>query len=304
MSQHAPIAMFVFRRPEHLRQSIESLLRCPEAAQSQIFVFADGPRGQQDEAAIQETRRVAQCLLGTRAEYFFSDVNLGLSQSIIRGVTQLVNKFGRVIVLEDDLILNPHFLGFMNSALQQYADQTEVYQVSGHMFDVPELAQNFEAIFLPTTTSWGWATWRRAWQHFDPVATGWQQLASDGKLRRSFNMRGCYDYATMLERQMQGLRDSWAIRWYWTVFKAQGVTLFPPATLVSNSGQDGSGTHGSGRLRHFSKRSSKPTDMPIRLPDQVKLSEREFRCVCRAVWRQNGGWLGCGASWLRRLSRR
>lgn len=304
MSQLAPIALFVFRRPEHLRQSIESLLRCPEAARSPIFVFADGPRGQQDEAAVQETRRVAQDLLGTRAAYLFSDVNLGLSRSIISGVTQLVNKFGRVIVLEDDLILNPEFLGFMNSALQQYADQAQVYQVSGHMFNVPALAQHSDAVFLPITTSWGWATWQRAWQHFDPVATGWQQLAGDGALRRSFNMRGCYDYATMLERQMQGLRDSWAIRWYWTVFKAQGMTVFPPATLVSNIGQDGSGTHGRGRLRRFSKLSSMLAGTPIALPDQVKLNEREYQLVCRAVWQQNGGWLGRGASWLRRLSLR
>jgi hypothetical protein len=304
MNQLAPIALFVFRRSEHLRQSIESLLCCPEAARSPIFVFADGPRGPQDDAAVQATRRVAQDLLGARAVYHFNDVNLGLSQSIISGVTQLVNQFGRVIVLEDDLILNPEFLGFMNSALQKYADQPQVFQVSGHMFDVPELAKHSNAVFLPITTSWGWATWQRAWQHFDPVATGWQQLAGDAALRRRFNMRGCYDYVTMLERQMQGLRDSWAIRWYWTVFKAQGMTAFPPATLVSNSGQDGSGTHGSGRLRNFSQKSSMVAGTPIALPDQAKLNEREYQLVCRAVWKQNGGWLGRSASWLRRLSLR
>ena len=95
------------------------------------------------------------------------------------------------------------------------------------------------------TTTWGWATWARAWEAYDPAATGWEQLQQDRPLRRRFDLDGAYPYTWLMKRQQRGQSDSWGIRWYWSVFQAQGLSVFPPRTLVSNTGQDGSGTHGA-----------------------------------------------------------
>ena len=167
-----------------------------------------------------------------------------------------------------------------------------MFQVSGYQFSVPEFSERRKALFLPITVSWGWATWKRAWRQFDPQASGWQRLRRDTRFRRKFNVNGVYDYATMMLRQAQGVRDSWAIRWYWTVFKNDGLTLFPPRTLVRNTGFDGSGTHGKGKLRNFSGDSGDLVE--INLPEwpQVSLVHTDFRIVQSALWRMNGRFLG------------
>ncbi len=253
MSKLAPVVVFAYRRPDHLRNTLTSLMRCDGFAQSPLIVYCDGPRDANETDSVMATRELARSMLGECAEYHFSEVNLGLSRSVIAGVSNTADRFGRAIVVEDDLELSPSFLTFMNHALDHYANDERVFQVSGYMFDVPELKDAASALFLPSITSWGWATWKRAWDQFDPLASGWEALRTDKDLRRRFNLDGSYDYATMLVRQMAGLLDSWAVRWYWTVFKANGLVLFPPVSLVRNTGFDGSGTHGRGLLRRFAK---------------------------------------------------
>lgn len=303
MSHYAPIAIFCYRRPDHLRNTLESLMRCEGLAQSPVIVYGDGPRNAEEVAAVEETRATAKAMLGDRAEYHFNEANQGLSRSVIAGVSDVVGRFGRAIVVEDDLELSPSFLTFMNQALDCYAHDERVFQVSGYMFDVPELKATPSALFLPFTVSWGWATWKRAWDRFDPQAAGWGALRTNKALRRRFNLDGTYDYATMLVRQMEGLRDSWAVRWYWTVFKANGLVLFPPASLVSNTGFDGSGTHGRGLFRKFSKTKPVLLSTDINLPESVQLDAGLYGRVKKALWRQNGGWIGRGVSWGKMVAR-
>jgi GT2 family glycosyltransferase len=168
--------------------------------------------------------------------------NLGLANSIIDGTTRLTREFGRVIVLEDDLVVSPRFLEYMNRALERYQDEDSAMQVSGYMFPV-DVGAEADAFFMPFTTSWGWATWERAWQHFDPAMKAFDALVTNRQLRDSFNLGGAYDYFHMLERQRSGSIDSWAIRWYLSVFMRGGLTLYPARALVRNTGFDGSGTH-------------------------------------------------------------
>lgn len=289
MSAAAPILVFAYRRPEHLRNTLASLIRCDGFADSPVIVYCDGARNPAEQEAVMATRRVAQEMLGDRAEYHFSDDNRGLSRSVIAGVTATLGVYDRVIVVEDDLELSPGFLRYMNEALVRYADAQNVLQVSGYMFDVPELAGGREALFFPLTVSWGWGTWRRAWNGFDPAASGWETLRTDPALKRRFNLLGAFDYATMLFRQMEGLRDSWAIRWYWTVFKANGLVVFPPASLVRNKGFDGSGSHGRGWLRRFSRKGNAYHDGDIDFPVLPQFSEAQYRLLSVALRRQNGG---------------
>jgi hypothetical protein len=240
----APIALFVYKRPDHVRWTLESLTNCPEFGASALYVFCDGPKSEKDRPAVQRAREVARSLAGPRAVFLESEVNRGLANSIVTGVTRVLAEHERIVVVEDDLIVAPQFLTFLNLALERYAKEPKVMQVSGHMFDVPEFTTRREALFLPLTTSWGWATWARAWTAFDPVASGWEALRVDRALRKRFNIGGSIDYAKMLCSQAEGMLDSWAIRWYWSVFRREGVVVFPPQTLVSNAGFNSTGTHG------------------------------------------------------------
>jgi Glycosyl transferase family 2 len=300
MPDLAPIAIFAYNRPGHLQTTLTSLARCNGFAESAVVVFCDGPKTSQDRQAVAATRQVAQAQLGLHAEYRFREENAGLAPSIIGGVTEVVERLGRVIVLEDDLELSPYFLTYMNSALDRYANNPEVYQVSGQLFESPNLYGSDEAMFLPFTTSWGWGTWRRAWRQFDSAAAGWESLMRDRTLRKRFNLGGSYDFSTMLQRQIAGHGDSWAIRWYWSVFRNNGVVCFPPCSLIRNTGLDGSGTHGRGRLRKFKEQGALREITDIRLPDQVAVNDKNFDSIKRAIWMRNGGWIGAVISALRR----
>jgi GNT-I family len=291
MSKLAPVVIFAYRRPDHLRNTLDGLMRCEGFRDSPVLVYCDGPRNDGERKMVMATRKLARKMLGDSAEYHFSEVNLGLSRSVITGVTEAANRFGRAIVVEDDLELSPDFLSFMNRALDRYAEEERVFQVSGYQFDVPELENTVSALFLPFAASWGWATWKRAWDQFDPMAAGWEAIRTDRNLRQRFNLDGTYDYATMLMRQMAGLRDSWAVRWYWTLFKAGGLVLFPPVSLVTNAGFDGSGTHGQGLLRNFST-GVQVTHFDITLPDIVRVDGGSYDAVKKTLRRRNGGLAG------------
>jgi hypothetical protein len=169
------------------------------------------------------------------------------------------------------------------------------------MFAAPTLAAKNRALFLPIISTWGWGTWQRAWKAFDPRATGWEQLSSDRRLRRQFNFGGIYDYSVMLERQMRGAIDSWGIRWYWSVFRHNGLCCYPPQSFVCNTGMDGSGTHGRGTLRGFSKDAQMRVPGEIIFPAAPITSEDDLNAVRQAIWVQNGGWLGHGVDRLRAL---
>jgi GT2 family glycosyltransferase len=170
------------------------------------------------------------------------DLNLGLSRSIVAGVSELTEEYGRVIVIEDDFLVSPWFLDYMITALDRYADQAQVYQISGYMFPV-EHARKPDAFFLPLTTTWGWGTWDRAWKIFDWDATGAIESLRDPDLRRQFELDGSYPYASMLEQRLRNENDSWGILFLWAVFNVGGLVLHPRESLIWVGGFDRSGTH-------------------------------------------------------------
>lgn len=280
---YAPIAIFVYKRPDHTRRTIEALVQCPEFTESPLYVFCDGAKKLEDQAAIDQTRAVVRSIVGERVTMIEAAQNQGLANSIIAGVSKLLNEFDRVIVLEDDLIVSTGFLQYMNMALEAYKNEPSVMQVSGYMFPVPEFANRTEAMFLPFTVSWGWATWKRAWEYFDPLATGWEMLQTDREMRSRFDLDDSYEYFNMMRKQMSGDVDSWAIRWYWSVFKNQGYTLFPPVSHVNNIGFDGSGSHGwlTGWLLFKSKSELMNTESS--LPKTVFVNRENFTAVKRSI---------------------
>lgn len=241
--KYAPIALFVYNRPGHARQVVEALLANTCSHQTPLHVFSDAPKKEAASQAVAEVRSYIRSIAGFKSVTIIErETNCGLARSIIDGVTRLCRDYGRVIVVEDDLVTSPYFLEYMNAALDKYEEEEKVMQVAGYMFPVSIELQE-DAVFLPFTSSWGWATWERAWRHFDATGAGYQRLVEDQSLRRAFDLNGMYNYFRMLEAQLRGETDSWAIRWYLSIFLMNGLTLYPKKTLVDNIGFDGSGVN-------------------------------------------------------------
>ena len=271
----APIALFVYRRPEHTRRTIASLRNCPEFAASPVFVFSDGARDTAAEAAVAATRAVVAEMLPD-AHVTIAVGNRGLAASVISGVDALTDKFGRVIVVEDDLVLARDFLTFLNVGLDRYENEPRVMQISGHMFGVNV---GPDAVLLPFVSTWGWATWARAWRHFDPESSGAEKLDTDPALKTKFNLDGSYAYSKMLKRQQKGLVDSWGIRWYWSVFDKLGLVLYPPVSLVANEGFS-DGTHGGKSADERLFTGTLSTDRALgRFPSEIIVSESAYLSV-------------------------
>ncbi len=292
----APIAIFAFRRPELTARLLHTLLANPEAAQSTVYAFCDGARREEDVEAVARTRRVIAEAGLPRLELVERPVNMGLAANVVDGVTRLCEAHGRAIVLEDDLILSPRFLRYMNEALDRYEGEPRVHAVSGFMYPVEHGAAH-DALFLPFISSWGWATWARAWRGFDPTAAAAAAVLADRATRRRFDLDGAYGFSRMLRRQLAGKSDSWAIRWYLSVFAAGGLSLFPARSLVENGGFDGDSTHCRGpRPAHAA---AEAADHVVTRFPPVEVDEVAFRAV-RAVLRADSTLL---ARVLRRVRR-
>lgn len=241
----APILLFVYNRPEHVRRSIESLLRNELAAQSELFIYADAAKDEAAESAVTEVRQYIKGIKGFKSVHITErERNWGLANNVIDGVTTLVNRYGRVIVLEDDLIVAPYFLQFMNDALETYKDSQEVGHIQACDFTHdPSLPDTF---LIKWTGSWGWATWDRAWKNFNPNGKELLRQLEERKLTRTFDFNGNYRFTRMLRRQIEGKNNSWAIRWNASLFLADILSLNVGRSLVQNEGFDGSGTNCGG----------------------------------------------------------
>lgn len=258
MPELAPILVFCFERPLHLRRVLESLAGNPESARSHLILRMDGPP--QDVApGRRERMESVRALLRERrwcgtVEIHESSFNKGLAASVIEGVSDAVQRFGRVIVLEDDLECAPFFLRFMNNALEVYKNENRVAGISGYIYPIEgELPETF---FLRGADCWGWATWKRGWDLFrSDGAELLREIVSRG-LESEFDFDCSYPYTRMLQDQVDGKNDSWAIRWYASAFLAGKYSLYPGRSLVQNIGIDGSGTH-SGNSERWHVRMTK-----------------------------------------------
>ena len=238
-----PLAIFAHRRPGHLQRLLVSVGACRQLEDCLPIIFCDGPRGPDDDAAIEATREVAREWAAARGAKIVERMeNKGLAHSIVDEVTALCAEFGRVIVLEDDLEVAPDFLRFMLAALDHCERDESVLQISGYMFPVRH-SENRDAFRLPLATTWGWATWSRAWKLFAWEPRDACVRISDALERRRFNLDDSYDYAALLEARLAGANASWGVLWQWAIFEADGVALHPRETLVHNHGFDGTGTH-------------------------------------------------------------
>jgi len=300
----APIALFAYKRPVHVRRAIEAILGNPEAVHSDLYIFSDGPKSARDEAAVQSVRGELRNIRGFKSVNIIErEKNLGLRASVVDGITRLTEAHDRVIVIEDDLVVSPDFLNFMNAGLERYAQEARVYSISGYMYPI-ELTGLEDSLFLPMTSCWGWATWKRAWRQFDPSLSGVRSLERDRSLRQKFNLDGAYNYYSMIRQQSKGKIDSWGICWHLSVFLKDGLTLYPRQSLVENLGVDGSGTHntsGGGNdhsVLHPRLEVGTSASEMLHLPDSIQVNQVAYgrvthllRCMRPSIARRFLNWM-------------
>ncbi|MFM6976627.1 MAG: sugar transferase [Sphingobacteriaceae bacterium] len=245
MQKFAPIALFVYNRPEHTRRTLQFLKQNQLAAESRLFIFSDGPKNAAQQENVNAVRELIRKADGFKTiEIIEREANLGLANSIISGVSQLMDEYGRVIVFEDDLITSPYTLRYFNEALTHYENEESVMHVGAYMYPLPleEAEQLPETFFFRAATSWGWATWGRAWKHFNPDVNDLIRQFSEEQ-KHQFAIEGTMNFWKQMKELKWGRNNSWAIRWYASIFLRGGLTLNPAQSLVSNIGHDGSGVH-------------------------------------------------------------
>jgi hypothetical protein len=289
-SQSAPIAIFAFKRPDHLERALVTLSANHGARQHDVVAYVDGPRGTKDVEGVESVKRL---LIDWSSRGFFRSFtldfqpeNLGLRKSILRGVGQLCDEAGRVIVIEDDLETSPWFLDYCRQGLDLYAQDPRVASIHGYMYPTDiTLPPSF---FLRGADCWGWATWKRAWSGYRDNAAELLRELRQRRLLDDFDHGGTRNLVGMLHDAHCGKVDSWAIRWHASAFLAESFTLYPGTSLVRNIGLDGSGTHCESMDGLAAGLSDKRLDLMAQLVESDPLA---YRAVAkhfghRPLWRR------------------
>ena len=239
---HAPIVLFVFNRPKHTKKTIDALSRNYFELDSDLIIYSDAPRAISDVENVLAVRSIITSVSGFKSVVVVERTsNYGLATNIIDGVTSIVKRFGRVIVLEDDIVTSPYFLKYMNDALDLFEKDERVISIHGYVYPTKEKLP--EAFFLRGADCWGWATWERGWSLFNPDGIFLLRELESRKLIKNFDFNGAYSFSRMLKDQIKGKNDSWAVRWYASAFLANKLTLYPGRSLVHNIGNDSTGSH-------------------------------------------------------------
>lgn len=240
----APIVVFAYNRPDHLQRVLDALSKNRLAEESDLFVFCDGAKKsatEQDRSLVADCRLVARRVKGFKSlSVIERDSNYGLADNIICAVTDVVNKYGKVITLEDDVITSAGFLQYMNDALDVYENDERVMHVTGFMWHYHGwLPETF--FYTVPECGGGWATWKRAWNHFSyDIESLYHYWENDWT---AFNIWGGNALQKQLEGNYYGTLKTWFIRWYSVVRRMGGLTLYPNCPLTTNIGFDGSGTN-------------------------------------------------------------
>lgn len=238
----APIVIFAYNRPQHLQQTIEALLKNEYAVESDLIIYSDGYKDEKTRQSVGETRQYIRTITGFKSlQIIERNKNWGLANNIIDGVTTVVNKYGRIIVLEDDLLTSPYFLKYMNEGLNFYEKHEEVISIHGYIY--PIKGKLPETFFIKVADCLGWGTWKRGWSLFEPNGTELLSQLINTHKTKEFDFEGSYPYTKMLEKQVNGIIGSWAIRWYASAFLNNKLTLYPGRSLIFHNGSDGSGTN-------------------------------------------------------------
>lgn len=240
MSTLSPIVLFTYNRPWHTQQTVEALKKNDLASESDLFIYADGSKEHSD-TQVEQLRKYLKTITGFKSVTLVErKKNYGLAENIVDGVTEIVNQYGKVIVLEDDIVTSPSFLQYMNANLDAYENEENV--ISIHAYNYPVRAKLPKIFFIKGADCWGWATWKRGWDLYEQDAVKLYNDLQYANLLDEFDFWGAYPYSSMLEKQAFG-GTSWAVRWYASAFLNDKLTLYPGKSLIKNVGFDSAATH-------------------------------------------------------------
>ena len=238
----APIALFAYRRPEHLQRTLDALRLNLEAQATELFIFCDGARDEAAGDGVERVRQIARNIEGFKSLHVIERAgNYGLARSLTQGISEVLAHSDQVIVVEDDIVVSPFFLQFMNESLNYYRSNMRVGSISGYSYPVGRPMP--ETFFIRGADCWGWATWNDRWRYYN--ADGVELLAELNRrgLAHAFNFDDAMDFMQMLANQNAKKINSWAIRWHASCFLRDMLILYPGRSLAQNIGQDSTGTH-------------------------------------------------------------
>lgn len=239
----APILIFVYNRPLHTRRMLDALEKADLANKSDIFIFSDGAKHADDIDAVNKVRSIiCEPRHFNKINIIEREKNYGLANNIIAAVTEIVNEYGKVIVLEDDLEIAKPGLQYFNEALNLYRNEEKVMEISGYMYPAEGAEALPESFFFRVANSWGWATWDRAWNHFEKDIEKLTQNFTKEDIK-NFSIDHTENFWKQVQEFKAGKINSWAIRWYLSIFNKKGLVLYPRQSMIQNIGTDGSGTH-------------------------------------------------------------
>jgi len=265
--RRVPIALFVYNRLSHLEQVILNLNSNKECLDTELIIFSDHYKSPEDASKVVEVRNYISEIKGFKSlKIVERSENFGLSKSIISGVDEILENYNSVIVLEDDVVPSPHFLGYMNETLRFYKNEDAVGAI--HAYSYPCSKPLPETFFLRGADCWGWATWRTSWNLLEKNGKVLLEKIRKSNLSHQFDLDGAYPFTQMLRDQISGRNDSWAIRWHASMFLANKLCLYPGKSLVKNIGCDGSGTN----CKQTNKFDSAEPEIPITIK-KIKLNE-------------------------------
>jgi GT2 family glycosyltransferase len=248
---YAPVVLFTYKRPIHTKMVLDALSNCDWIQETDVIIYVDGLKQtatQEDKDKIEQTRQV---LLEYKKSHNFkslevhlSDENRGIAYSVKKGAAKELEKYGKIIIMEDDIVPQKGFVKYMNEALDKYENEDTVWGISASAFPLyNENAVKTETFFLPVNSSWGWATWKRTWNKIDfDIEHIFEKFNQNSITQKEYNF-GSYYYYQILEAQKDKKIDSWATFFMATMFLEKGWFLFPKKSLVQNTGFDATGTH-------------------------------------------------------------
>ncbi len=298
---YAPVCVFAFRRPEHTQRTLAALTQSPIAGKTPLIVHVDGPRTEEEAGLVRQVAALAEAQTAfASVEVLKRDENAGLARAIQDGVSQTMQAHGRAIIVEDDIVTSPAFLNYMNLALDRYADEPDVWHISGYNEPIAENRDRRGAAFWRFMSCWGWASWADRWSHFERDPAGLLERFSPEDIHR-FNLDGAHDFWGQVQANARGDIRTWAVFWYATIFRNDGLCLAPYRSYAENIGFDGSGTH-CGDADGYAQSALNP-DMTPPLPDLI-MEDRDALEQLRAHYMRRPGKLEkLGRKW-RRLIRR
>ena len=270
----APVALFAYRRSTHLAQTLRALRGNAEASRTELFVFSDSPKSSADVTDVQAARDTLRGVGGFAATHVvYRETNFGLSRNITEGVSAVLASRSSVIVVEDDIVVSPHFLRFMNDALQTYWHAPRVGSISAYCYPVSELMP--ETYFIRGADCWGWATWRDRWRYYNSDSGALVTQLKSRNLLHAFDFDSAAGFSQMLKDQIVGKNDSWAIRWHASCYLRGMLILYPGRALAENIGRDGTGTHSTATDETFDVKLS-PTPVTVGgIPVEESMKARE-----------------------------